>query len=751
MHRFLGYSLVAALLIHAWVGFAADGDGFTQLTSNELRSQNPVFSPDGSLIAYERVDLKRRVHEIVVFNVDGSNPRPLQRGEVGEVTEFKDLFAQRANVATGFSWMPDSRGILFCSLNSGNYDLWYADLSGDGVETTQVTSSPGYEGMPTVHPSGRWAAYVGVRDGETALYRIDMWNMTARHERMTTRAGSYLMPQFSPDGNRIAVTYRANADAHSEILVYEFGAGRWTQVASEPGTSFSLASWSPDGRKLAFFEESDLAVYSFVSGRRTVVARDVNNERARGPLWSPDGDRIAYTLREQNSGVYVVELNERASGGLMPRRRVLFTSDQALQPGDLDWSGKQNLLAFRSFRSYFHEIWTYRLPLEQKTSNLSFIAPMGTRIEFRGRRYTMPELRKGRAHFFASELPVAPVNYEMRYASKETSGRLMLSAARDTAVYAPQDFYSRSFLGQMIPGYRQLSDGRLGAFGVYGLGTYGLAGYGYLSNAEYQEHLDKYGTATDPAEIADAWYAARQSEAEAQLALVGAGVMAVFSAMDAYADHGLRADLDEAAERDLTRLPWGGTSTSSYDGPGAAALSVVSYDDDARVFVRMQNRSEFEFYGRIARGVDDGLLLTIPAPPGRHEIKVVVPGRRESGSTVTLRNGERVTYYAGPSKRAGGLFHLLVSTLVPGYHQWTAQQKKNKALRMFVLGPVTAGVGYNAYGAYQSAVDDYEAAGSVGAAMRARGDYMFHRTRARALLGVAATIYAANLIDVLAN
>ncbi|HEY4787175.1 MAG TPA: hypothetical protein VIH57_14050, partial [Bacteroidales bacterium] len=98
--------------------FTVDTSGVNdlRLTDNNIDDQNPQWSPDGSMIAWNSNE------QIYIMNIDGKNQRKLDDGESP-------------------SWTPDSNYIIYSKGNGDNLHyrvlLWKININGSSK--TQLT------------------------------------------------------------------------------------------------------------------------------------------------------------------------------------------------------------------------------------------------------------------------------------------------------------------------------------------------------------------------------------------------------------------------------------------------------------------------------------------------------------------------------------------------------------------------------------------------------------------------------------
>ena len=245
---------------------AADGTGETQITFNDWEDTVPCWSHDDSQIAFR--SQRDGNDELYIMAADGTNPR--------RVTHFNRL-----------AYVSPSFHSLFLGPN-----CW----SSDGKSI--------------------------VFSFENVIYKVDS-NIT--NLMPYDLAGE--APGFSPDGRHISFTTRVD-DSHFVYVMDEDGTNLIEILSSLQQTSASAhnvpncSSWSPDSSSLVCTQGSELFVVEVSSGEITLLQpKPTSSDKVVfGADWSPDGNKILYSVREKNQAIqYVIDVESGISTMFTPK------------------------------------------------------------------------------------------------------------------------------------------------------------------------------------------------------------------------------------------------------------------------------------------------------------------------------------------------------------------------------------------------------------------------------------------------
>jgi Tol biopolymer transport system component len=328
---------------------------------------NPVWSPAGDMIAFERA--RGDDKEIVVVASNGVVIQTIYHQNSGVPGKTPFLFpgvVEPTSYNSGISWSPDGRRFVFMSNGGeGNYDLYLREADG---RVSRITTHKEKDGHGHWSPAQDRIAFISGRSGKGDVYLLDLARQATT--RLTLGESPYLYPQWSPDGKRLAVIHGSNEN-HD---VYVLEPGRHPALPAKPLSTWHYDDlrpvWSPDGRRIAFYTNYNragdprtwaIAVVAADGSDPTegdglaarIVATDVVPDVERGPAWLPDSRRIAYVRDERQAyyPIYIADVGSRSSALL--RTGTKMNHDVTASPA--------GLIAFRAQVDQWDQVFVAKL------------------------------------------------------------------------------------------------------------------------------------------------------------------------------------------------------------------------------------------------------------------------------------------------------------------------------------------------------------------------------------------------------
>jgi TolB protein len=254
-----------------------DGSGQVNLTNNPAFDARPAWSPDGTRIAFES---DRDVAgpfppanvEIYVMNADGSNVVRLTNNT------FQDYDPV---------WSPDGTRIAFGSTPGQDDEVFVINADGSGL--TNLTNNPADDYDVSWSSDGQRIAFASDRDITASIKSTEIYVMNADGSGLTRLTNNDLFdsrPLWSPDNSQIA--YTSCCENSGEIYLMNADGSDQRNLTNLPSGEY-LGSWAPDGQHLIFYSDMDFfnpEIY-IIDIQTGEIARLTTNEVAdQDPVWS---------------------------------------------------------------------------------------------------------------------------------------------------------------------------------------------------------------------------------------------------------------------------------------------------------------------------------------------------------------------------------------------------------------------------------------------------------------------------------
>ena len=226
------------------------------------------------------------------------------------------------DIADAMSWTP-AGDIVYDTNDDGRLHLWIAEAGG---QRRQLSPDDADERQPDVSWDGKLIAFLSRRSGNLALWLMDAEGRNSR--RLTADGVRAWQPRFAPDGQSIYfLMERENRSQLARISI----AGGPPQVIADEVNDDSYFDISPDGKRIAYSIRDDNQKRT----RVVVRALEVTSPKSYFEIepgyflrWTPDGQNLAYAQYPQDKKFGEALWLQPVSGG--PPQQVLNVTPDLL-------------------------------------------------------------------------------------------------------------------------------------------------------------------------------------------------------------------------------------------------------------------------------------------------------------------------------------------------------------------------------------------------------------------------------------
>jgi Tol biopolymer transport system component len=278
------------------------------LTNDDLVKMSPVFSPDGTRVAYTVNTAAEPWNTWDVSTLRGTPRRWLHN-------------------ASGLTWLPNGE-LLFSEIAADSFQHMSIVASNEARVSTRFVYQPAQrDGMAhrsALSPDGQWVLVVEMDEGGAWLpCRLVPFDGRSAGSVVGPTSSRCTSVAWAPDGRTMYLS--ADAGDGFQIWQQRFPDGTPKPITSGPTAAEGLAV-APDGKSL---------ITSLGQRRRALWIRDATGERqvsdegyAFNPVFSADGRRLAYRLAQDTvtgqvpTELWVTDLRSGTRERILPGQLV---------------------------------------------------------------------------------------------------------------------------------------------------------------------------------------------------------------------------------------------------------------------------------------------------------------------------------------------------------------------------------------------------------------------------------------------
>lgn len=269
----------------------------------------------GNLNSYRYI--AHQIHDEIIKNIVGEDGVACSKiAFINNTTKFKEVYVidydgynpRRLTKDNSINilpkWVPDKNSVIYTSYLYGNPDLFMIDLNTSRRKT--ISTIQGLNSPTAFSPDGKTMVATLSRGEFPNLYLLSSDGIVVR--RLTQ--GKYIdtSPCFSPSGREI--TFISDRAGYPQIYIMDIDGVNLRRIATKGNCDNPV--WSPKGDKIAFTMKLDnnFDIFLYDLPRSQVIRLTDKQGDNENPTWSQDGRFIAFSsTRSGKTEIYIIGLD----------------------------------------------------------------------------------------------------------------------------------------------------------------------------------------------------------------------------------------------------------------------------------------------------------------------------------------------------------------------------------------------------------------------------------------------------------